>query len=289
MKLIFLPTVLLYLSSITAQTPCDEWIKKNGELIKEKAELDENYDKLVKTNLQLVRDRDKYYNLYILKSNLSDSLTQVIVSKQDIINNLVAERDKARETAKSFEADSRKYGKAMVSIDSLTSIIDAKQKVVDEAQIQKTEKEKAVKELKLQIEDYRKILNDRISVRNETVYIYDNEFRYDTEILFIPYSTSSTGTIVIDEEMRSNLVRLLQLISKYDFKVKLKLIGESSENISTSRRKELALQRAENLQSFILSHIKLPNDASIGKESFSKIGRESQAARIGVSIQVTRK
>ncbi|MFT3909730.1 MAG: hypothetical protein QM737_09925 [Ferruginibacter sp.] len=294
-KILFFIIFLLVLQNVLCQktrNPCQPYINQISILIKEKQSLqnqlddqDISLDSVQQKFLEEQALREKYQNLYYAEREKNADLTEQLdkINKANLILNI--EKQKVIAQIQLLELDT--LNKRM-SINYLNIRVDSINrellKVADSNSIAQSafkEREKAIKSY----EEIVKLLNseakDWISVSKKEVHFQNEEYDYGNEIFFIEYSPKSiTPTGILGNQIYL-VERIAKLITKYDRKVQLNLVGES-DNGDNEERAEQSLGRSNELKDFIVKNFHVP-PKMIRTSNLSKVSK-----RIGVSVFISK-
>lgn len=127
---------------------------------------------------------------------------------------------------------------------------------------------------------------DNISVQYEYVHFRGKNYKYRKEILFIPYKGENRNdSMQMNDSLTYSFTRLIKLISKYDFGVKIKLVGECNMHGFKEKRKQNSIDRADNLKTYLKG-----TPYNLSDQFFAKSPQEGELDnRTGVSIIIVRK
>jgi hypothetical protein len=145
-----------------------------------------------------------------------------------------------------------------------------------------------VLEMSIKLKDLKDLKDeaaDFISVRNKQVHFKGKNYYYDDEVLFIPYKAGNQIERTMNDSLTYFLNRLIKLVKKYDFKVKVKLVGECSMDDFEKNRKRISIDRAENMKTYLQGE-----SYNLPASLLARMPREGKLdKRTGVSIKIVRK
>jgi hypothetical protein len=272
--------------------PCQYYVQANSNLIREKKALQEDKDKLDEQLDLLQAKYDAEYRLrldYQRRYEEQKKRTQIaedkLVKFQMEQASLEAERNSLRtqvaELKKANLTKEESYSKSIIRINELNGRIIANSDSVKNFKTVYKEQDEAVKILQETVKRLEDEANDRIFVKEQTIVFNGGKYSFGQEIFFYFYEDSQS------DRMKSHqndylLRRLSKLISKYDFRAKLLLVGES-EFSERGDRIELAKARAKHLQSKFISELGLRLD------NFSDLEYKKEQARMGVAVKIVKR
>lgn len=253
---ILLSLVLSALLSIAYLKPdnydnCDELREQNARLSNEKLDLANKRDALEITYLSLrasykdlQKERDSYKNNCSREKVMSDS-----------INSL-----------------NRSNGEKMVILTKECN------EVRDKLNCTVSEKDERIKDLEEE-------LTDNISFKFKQVLFRGDTYNFGDKILFIPYKGEDRNdNMQLNDSLIYSLKRLINLVSKYDVGVKLKLVGECNSHSNKKKIKENSINRAENMK----THLK-GNAYNLEEPFFAESIQDGELdTKAGVSIYIIR-
>lgn len=283
----------LLVAYLSAYSQCEEYEKQNSQLISEKSELQKKldteliaYDKLHLKYRQEVEERKKFEQLYYREKTEKERLQRELNLLNEKYNSIRAERDRLSRKIKELKnadlSTNKEYTDAIIARDNLNNELTKMEGDKDEFKTRFIQREEAVRELELTIKQLEDEAKDRISVSQKKVFFNAKEYAYGDEIIFIRFEEGSTNKMTIKKEDEYYLNRISKLASKYDYRVKVTLIGESA-NSSDSERKKLAEGRLDKVKSTMIVTYDL-QAADFGKSSIVR-----EKARIGVSVRIENK
>jgi hypothetical protein len=273
--------------------PCKVYQDQIKNLISEKTKLQENldseevaYDKLHLKYQSEVDERKKFERLYYIEKSQKEKLQKDLKTLNQNYNTIQAERDKlSLDISQMINADmksTKQYIDAIIARDNLNIELTKMEDDKDEYKIRFEQRDEAIIELGNIIKKLENEANDKISIREKKVFFNGKEFNYGEEIIFIEFEEGSSNQMIIKREDEYFVERISKLASKYDLKVKVSLIGESSNKENTERVK-LAEERVNKVKS------KMIVDYNLKADDFSKSRIIKDKARIGVSVRFEKK
>lgn len=254
---------------------CDGIVRQNYRLANEKMELAKRLD-----SLTLVIERRGYYrrrieyndyyrNLFNRERAVRDSIERLNKSHGATIVKISKERDTLKEELEIIKNLDFTRIKGLKEMPEKTSINHALL-------------EMAVKIMELEDE-----LTDNVSLKFELIHFKGKNYKYGDEVIFIPYKgENQADSMVMSDSLTYSLNRFIQLVSKYDVGVKLKLEGKCCiRNDNKKKTKQNCIDRAENLKTHLKSRI-----YNLSDQYFADCPQDSNIdTQAGVSIRVVRK
>lgn len=272
--------------------PCQFYITANSKLILEKKTIQEAKDKLDEQldDLQIKYDAEyrlrlDYQRRYENQKKLTKEAEEKLIKFQVEQASLEAERKSLRtqveELKKANLTKEETYAKAALRINELNRQIFSNADSVKNIKTVYVEQNEAVKILHETVKRLEDEANDRVYVKDQTIVFNGSKYSFGQEVFFYFYEDSQS------DKMKSHqndylLKRLAKLISKYDFRAKLMLTGES-EFTERGDRVVLAKARGRHLQSKLISEYELKLD------NFSDIEYKKEQARMGVSVKIVKR
>lgn len=285
---------IIYISlNVSVFAQCEEYEKQNSKLISDKSVLQEKldneeiaYDKLHLKYQREVEERKKFERLYYIEKRAKEKLQKDYNELNSKYSSIRSERNRlSRKIEKLKNADlksTKEYTDAIIARDRLNGELTQMEDSKDEFKIRFEQREAAVRELESTIKQLEDEANDRISVSQKKVYFIGKEYNYGQEILFIEFEEGSTNEMTIKPKDEYFVKRISKLASKYDFRVKVSLVGESA-NKDKSKRKKLAEGRINKVKSAMILKYNL------SAKDFGKSKRIKEKARKGVSVKIEKR
>lgn len=270
-----------------ASAQYDDFMRSNSKLIQDNAVLrnklatkELDVDKL---NLEIKNETQKraMYETQVKEEQRKSEVLQAELNRvRQQMAGVKSERDKLREDVKTMQETNsrvnRQYEDAMIEIDELNTEYRDLKKEYEELETQFDERQIVVDILKRQIRDIESELKDMVSLSTQRVFFNDNIYDFDAEILFVPFAADSMKTSMT-EDQQYLLTRFANLVKKYDYKLQVRLIGESEDD--SKEAGELSQQKADFLRNILIKEYGVP------EESIASTKVRKDKGRNGVSVR----
>ena len=207
-------------SQIAKKVDCDVILNENIRLSNEKMALANSLDSIMLLNERRRNyngrnePRNRYINLYNDEKAARIKGEAIIKSQGEIIIKLTSERDSLNEQLESTKK---------LNVEMTAKLIDLE-----------------------------KVITDEISVMYKQVHFNGKNYKYNEEVLFIPYKGDDRAdSMLINDSLTYSLKRLVKLVKKYDHGVKLKLVGQCCNKNDKKKTKQNCIDRADNLKTHL--------------------------------------
>ena len=293
MKREFFTLILICITITICKGQCEEFKSEIKRLINEKANLKKKlnkeliaYDRLDIKYRKEFEERLKYQNLYYSEVLKNAALKKKLIRLEDEYKLVKIERDKLAKKIAELEKDAsnykREYEEAILQKIKLDGQLDKLRKEREEDQKSLERKQTDMMKLADIIGRLRDESKDWISIKKKKIFFEGKEFTYGDEIIFVHFEKQSTNNMTIDSEDEYRIQRISKLASRYDFRVRLSLEGESTAG-DYRERKKLAQGRVGKVKSTMILKYNL-QEKDFGKTSYKKY-----RARIGVSVRIRKR